>query len=124
MTLKMRIDDDLRTFTRKALKSFGFEHTVTGNTISLPLDDMCRLVLGMLEQHGNVHAVKHALRQIFPVISLCEGVDTLCASYHERFPMSDDVNNFVEGLAKEDQESLKALLRAAATAPPKDGDLN
>lgn len=103
---RLQVNEDLRRFTKMALKSYGFEHVIESDSVTLKLDDVCQLVGSIMEQHNRVHLIQNRLRKLFPVIELFEAIDTSCEEFHTRLPISDEMMELMAELEK--RESQKA----------------
>ncbi len=96
MSTKKNVPPEMLEMARRALLSYGYDHVLDGDDVTLKLADVARLIAGLMSEHNKVHAIQGALRSIFPVIGLYENVDKACDEFHADFPVNDHMRSLVD----------------------------
>ena len=136
MTKKREVDDDRRNWVRMALRAAKMpsEYSADGTKVTLELDDLVRVWMEMSESHQNLHSIRASITEAFPIIQIAEAMTPMCNEHHERFPLSDEMDAFLNELDKKQRAAYEArmpaglsqLLHSLHGAPPEPdkGDLN
>jgi hypothetical protein len=133
MANKRQVDDETRNWVRMALRAAEMpcEYSGDGSKITLEFDDLVRLWMEMSECHQNLHRIRALLTETFPVIQIAEAMTPMCNEHHERYPLSDEMNVFLDELSQKrmaaHEEQVKAGLSqffGRMRGPPNKDDMN